>query len=239
MPAGTAAIPVVSEHLHRVDDALPYRPRALSRSERNRREIFVYFSPKNHRIVTIADAPNMALAIQLEFDPTVARYVERPKRLSLGAKTDIDLSFWTQSTSNEERIHLLIPETGLTGSTSGATSIRDRTALEAAARNASITLNFVSERELHAARTWLATGIELLQWVWLYRRLVGRSVIRQEIVTRLADVSRVSLSGLIQHSPHNPAHVRAVVAGMVHEGALQLVDYVPGAVDAILERRHA
>ena len=34
------------------------------------------------------------------------------------------------------------------------------------------------------------------------------------------------------------AQVQAVVAGMIHEGALRLVDYQPGARDAVLEVPH-
>ena len=90
-----------------------------------------------------------------------------------------------------------------------------------------------------SARTWLATGFELLPLVWEYGRLAARSLIRNQIRARLANIERVSLSNLIKTLDFTPASVRAVVAGMIHHGELRLVDYLPGAVDAVLEVAHA
>lgn len=240
MTAGIASTSPTSAVLHRTDTSLPYQPRPLTRGERSRREVFVFYSPKNQRITTIADAVQAALAIRFEFDPTLSNYVERPRRIQYTPKQQLDISFWTKcKKTGEERFHLLIPESGTVGSTSGTVSIRDKEKLDEAAARNGVILHYPTERELLAARTWLATGFELLPWVWWYGHLVTRSIIRNQIRAQLEQVERVTLCSLIRTLNHPPSHVRAVVAGMIHDGALVLVDYVPGAVDAVLEAPHA
>lgn len=240
MTAGTSATADASSVAsHATDSNLPYTPRKLTRGERNRREVFVFFSPRNQRVVTIADSINAAVALKLEFDPTIQKYVERPRRIQFTAKQQIDVSFWTRNTSGEERFYLVVPEAGTVGSTTGTVSIRDRNELDDAAQRNGIRLHYVTELELLSARIWLATGFELLPLVWEYGRLATRSLIRNQIRARLANIERVSLSNLIKTLDFTPANVRAVVAGMIHHGELRLVDYLPSAVDAILEVAHA
>ncbi len=239
MTAGTKATQATPIQAHATTAHLPYTPRVLSRGERSRRELFVYFSSRNQRIVTIADMVNVAMGLRLEFDPTLSQYVERPRRLQLSDKQDIDITFWTRSTSGEERFVLVIPEGGTVGSTSGTVAIRDRSVLDAAAHRQGLTLHYVSQEELLAHRSWLATAFELLPLVWLHERLLNRSMIRARIEGLMRNVARTNLSGLIQALDYEPIHVRAVVAGMVHQGALRLVDYQPGALDAVLEVPHA
>lgn len=235
MTAGNAATASDAVVLHRTNTSLPYQPRALKRGERNNRELFVFFSPRNQRIVTISDAINAALALKFEFDPSLECYVERPRRLQYSPKQQIDVSFWTRSKAGEEKFHLVIPECGTIGSTSGTISIRDRQKLDEAAARNSIALQYPTERELLSARTWLATAFELLPWVWWYGRLLSRSLIRRQILGHLTQAERASLTGLTQAIGYPAAHVRAVVAGMIHDGSLRLIDYVPGAIDAVVE----
>jgi hypothetical protein len=45
---------------------IPLEP---ARGKRDRREIFVFQSPKNGRTVTVADLVNFCQALMLEFDP--------------------------------------------------------------------------------------------------------------------------------------------------------------------------
>ncbi|GAB3302997.1 hypothetical protein [Luteimonas notoginsengisoli] len=236
MTAGTTATADASSVAsHAIDTNLPYTPRKLTRGERNRREVFVFFSPRNRRVVTIADAVNAAVALKFEFDSTIQKYIERPRRIQLTAKQQIDVSFWTRDASGEERFYLVIPDAGTVGSTTGTVSIRDRSELDEAAQRNGIRLHYVTESELLSARTWLATGFELLPLVWEYGRLATRSLIRNQIRARLANTERVSLSNLIKTLDFTPANVRAVVAGMIHQGELRLMDYLPCAADAVLE----
>ncbi len=236
MTAGTSATADASSVAsHATNSNLPYTPRKLTRGERNRREVFVFFSPRNQRVVTIADAINAAVALKLEFDPNIQKYIERPRRIQFTAKQQIDVSFWTRNTSGEERFYLAVPNAGTVGSTTGTVSIRDRSELDDAAQRNGIRLNYISEPELLSARTWLATGFELLPLVWDYGRLATRSLIRNQIRACLANTERVSLANLITTLDFTPASVRVVVAGMIHQGELRLLDYLPGAADAVLE----
>jgi hypothetical protein len=235
MTAGTSATTLGGSVLQRTDPELPYASRTLTRGERNSNEVFIFYSPKNRRIATISGALHAALAIRFEFDASITAYVERPRRIQYSPKQQIDISFWTRSKDGEERFHLLIPECGTISSTSGIVSIRDRSRLDACAAANGVVLHYPTERDLMAARAWLATGFELLPWVWWYGRLLTRSLIKNRIRGHLCQVEKVSLSALIKALDFPPAHVRAVVAAMVHEGSLQLVDYVPGALDAILK----
>lgn len=236
MTAGSSSTPDSSSVAsHATDPNLPYQARKLSRSERNRREVFVFFSPKNQRIATIADALNAAVGLKFEFDPSIQKYVERPRRIQFTPKQQIDLTFWTRDVRGEERFYLVVPESGTIGSTTGIVSIRDREELNAAADRNGVRLHYLSEHELLSARTWFATGFELLPLVWQFGRLPSRTLIRSQVLARLANAERISLSGLIRTLEFTPASIRAVVAGMIHKGDLRLVDYVPGASDAILE----
>ena len=239
MTAGTKATQTNPINAHAVNATLPYAPRTLNRGERSRREVFVFFSPRNQRITTIADMVNVAFAMRLEFDPTLSHYIERPRRLKVSDKQEIDITFWTLSKTGEETFHLVIPESGTVGSTTGTIAIRDRSLLEAAAQRQGITLHFVTEDELLSSRTWLATAFELLPLVWQYGRLLNRSMIRARIEGLMRNVERVNLSSLLKALDYEPSHVRAVVAAMVHEGSVRLVDYQPGGVDAVLEVPHA
>ncbi|WP_027080406.1 hypothetical protein [Luteimonas mephitis] len=236
MTAGiTATADASSATSHATEPNLPYTPRKLSLGERNRHETFVFFSPRNRRVVTVADMVNVAVALKFEFNPNIRRYIERPRRIQFTAKQQIDVSFWTRDTSGEERFYLVVPEAGTVGSTTGTVSIRDRSELDDAAQRNGIRLHYISEPELLSAQAWLATGFELLPLVWDYGRLATRSLIRNQIRALLANTERVSLSNLIKTLDFTPANVRAVAAGMIHQGELRLVDYSPGAADAILE----
>lgn len=236
MTAGrTATADASSAGSHANDHNLPYTPRKLTRGERNRREVFVFYSPRNRRVVTIADAVNAAVALKLEFDPRIQKYTERPRRIQLTPKQQIDISFWARVGSGEEHFYLVVPEAGTVRSTTGTARIQDRGELDEAARRNGVRLDYITESELLSARNWLATGFELLPLVWDYERLASRSLIRNQILARLRNTERVSVMNLIKTLDFTPAGVRAVVAGMIHQGELRLVDYVTGAPDAIVE----
>lgn len=239
MSAGTKATQATPIDAHATTTHLPYTPRVLSRGERSRRELFVYFSPRNQRIVTIADTVNVAMALRLEFDTSLTHYVERPRRLQLTDKQQIDITFWTRSKTGEERFYLVTPDSGTVGSTSGTVAIRDHSLLDAAAERQSVVLHHVSEEDLLASRLWLATAFELLPLVWQHERLMNRALVRARIEEQMRNVTRMNLSSLVKTLDYEPPHVRAVVAAMVHQGRLRLVDYQPGALDAVLEVIHA
>lgn len=240
MTAGTAATRVEADaDVHAANPTLPYQPRKLTRSERNRREVFVFHSPRNNRVVTIAELLNLAIALRFEFDPTLVAYVERPRRIALSPKQDIDLSFWTRNRAGEERYYLAIPNAGTMGSTSGTVSIRDREQLDEAAARHNLHLHYLTEREMVSNLAQCAVAFELLPHVWAYNRLVSRSVIREHINTFLLNNPRTTLAQLLELLDFPADSVRAVVAAMVHDGTLSLVDYVAGNATVTMEVRRA
>lgn len=239
MTAGTAATRVESElTAHATNPALPHQPRKLTRGERNRPEVFVFSSPRNQRMVTVTKFLNFAVALKFEFQPNLECYVERPRRIALSPRQDIDISFWTRNRAGEERYYLTIPASGTIGSTSGTVSIRDRDALDAAAERHGLQLTYLTERELISSMSDCAIHYELLEHVWTYQRLAARSLIRTQILALLGNTPRLTLASLIHNLSFEADNVRAVVAGMVHEGTLRLVDYIAGSAQATLEVFH-
>jgi hypothetical protein len=240
MTAGHAAIRVdVESDAHAANPKLSFQPRKLTRSERNHREIFVYHSPRNDRVVTLAELINLALALRFEFDPNLIAYVERPRRMALTARQEIDISFWTRDRAGNERYYLAIPNAGTVGSTSGTVAVRDREQLDEAAARHHLELTYVTERDLIAAIADCATAFELLPHVWAYRRLMSRSLIRAHIDAHLANNPRTTLAQLLKVVDYPADSVRAVVAAMIHDGTLRLVDYLPGNATVTLEVRRA
>ena len=241
MTAGPAATVRIHDdpQVHVANESLPFKPRRLTPSERNRRELFVYFSPRNNRVVTIATILNLAIALRFEFDPSIVAYVERPRRMALTPKQDIDISFWTRNRAGEERYWLAIPNAGTMGSTSGTVSIRDRDALDEAAARHDLALSYLTEREMASNLGQCAIAFELLPHVWAHRRLTSRSVVREHILGHLANSSCTTLDQLFKLIDYPHDSIRAVVAAMVHDGTLNLVNYVAGNAAVTLEVRRA
>ena len=240
MTAGASATRVEADaEQHAANMSLPYQPRRLTRSERNRREIFVFHSPRNRRVVTLADMLHLAIALRFEFDPSLVSFIERPRRIALSPRQDIDISFWTRDRAGEERYYLAIPNAGTTGSTSGLVSVRDREALDEAAARHDLRLSYLAEREVASSIAQCAIAFELLPHVWAYSRLVSRSVIRARIDGHLANSPRTTLAQLLKLLDFPPDSIRAVVAAMIHDGTLALVDYVAGNATVTVEVRRA
>lgn len=242
MTAGSAATFQAqpnAEPSHSTDPSLTFQPRRLSRGERSRGLTHVYWSPRNRRIVTLSDSVSAALAMQLEFDYTLACYVERPRQLELTPRQSIDISFWTRSKNGEERFWLAVPDGGAPGTGTGHFAVRDPQLLAAAATRAGISLHIVSESQLRSQMAGLKAFNELLLHVWEYARQPVRSVIRRHIEDRLRNSPRVSLSSLVRGLDFTEGAIKSVVAAMVHDGSARLADYSPGLVDAVLEAPNA
>ncbi|TPG50762.1 hypothetical protein EAH75_04855 [Rhodanobacter glycinis] len=247
MSAGTSATATPTPGTgHYVTPELPYKPRALSRGEATSREIFVFYSPRNQRIVTVCEYLHLALAMQLEFTPTLTTYVERPCRLALGPKQTIDVAFWTRDKSGEsgktgqERFLLAIPKAGTVGNARDSTALRDRARMEGAAERHGIHLTYIVEQELLAASTQLRTHFLLLPHVQSARRVLARTTIRQGLLAYFNTMPRASFQQLTAAFDNfSPDHVVAVAAAMVHEGGLRLVDSAPLSLHTMLEVTHA
>lgn len=238
MTAGTAASATGTVTNHHVDPTLNYTPRPLSRGQRSRREVFVYQSPRNQRVVTVSDAAIFALALKLEFDPKVRGYVERPRQLQLTPKTRIDLSFWSQTTSGDQQFHLLIPATRTAHGTTGTVTLPSQEELIDIGDPNGVLLTCLSESELLSSLPQVAIAFELLPLVWASERIAKRASIAAQVKELLGRAERINLASVGGAIPHSEHQIRATVAWMIHQGAAKLVDYAPGANDAVLEACH-
>lgn len=240
MNAGTSATIVdPSIDRHYTNPNLPYRPRVLSRGERTRRETFVFYSPKSQRVVTVCEFIGFALALQLEFSPAMAAYVERPRRLALAPKHEIDVSFWARDKSGEEFFYLAIPSAGTIASTRGVASIKDRALLDEVALRHGIKLTYKTEHDLIAAGAQINAYFLLLPHVQSARRILDRAIIRKDILAFLQGITRASFRQLIAVQENvDSSSVVAVAASMVHDGTLRLVDHSLLSQDSMLEVAH-
>lgn len=219
-----------------VSTDVPYRPRTLTRGEATSRETFVFYSPKNDRVVTMCDYLHLALALKLEFNPWLKTYVERPRKMTLAPKLTIDISFWTRDHSGHEQHLLAIPKAGTIGNARDGITLRDRTRLETAAQRHDLQLSYVLEQELLNEGASLRRCFLLLPHVQSSRRVRERITICHGIETYFKVTTRASFAELITAFPNfSPDHVVAVAATMIHDGALRLADTRPLSPHSALE----
>jgi hypothetical protein len=241
MPAGakSTAAPTSDTRLS-VKTDFPHQPRTFTSGEATSREIFVFYSPKNDRVVAVSDYIHFALALSLEFDPTVKKYVERPRKIALSPEVTIDLSFWTQDNTGHEQHLLAIPKGGTIGNARDGVLLRDRTRLETAAQRHDLQLTFVLEQELINQAALIRVYFLLLPHVQQVRRIADRIAIRHGIETLLKTTMRAALSQLVAAFPnYMPDHIEAVAAWMIHLGMLRLTDARPLSLNSLLEVRDA
>jgi len=238
MTAGAAATTgdaPVSRHM--VDNTLPFKPRILSMGERSRRETLSYSSPRNGRIVTLTDPGPIALGLRYEFDATLEVFVERPRRLALTPKQQIDVSFWTRDRDGIERMVLFVPTAGTVPSTTGLAAVRDRDILDAAARRHGFELTYVTERELLSASAERGAHWQLLPHVQHYRRLPTRALVESAIAALLATSPTVTLrrAGQQLAERFTVDQVAAVLAAWVHGGRLRIPTHAGFNEDTVME----
>ncbi|EMB2829551.1 hypothetical protein [Stenotrophomonas maltophilia] len=197
--------------------------------------MFVFQSPRNGRVVTVADASAFAYALLLEFDPTVRIYVERPRQLQVTSKTRIDLSFWSERNDGSERFDLIVPATLIMQSTTGSMPLPGKQDLVEIGTRNGVNLTLVTEQELASQLSQIALAYELLPLVWDSGRISARAAIAEQIKALLERAARLNLLSLAAALPYTPNQVRATVAWMVHQGVVHLIDHTPGASDAVLE----
>lgn len=197
----------------------PHVPRPLSPRELRVQDTYAFRSPKNGRVVTVVDPARLALALALEFNPEITRYVERPRTLTV-AERPVELCFWQEMTTSEERYDLL---TNQKESTVHAVRHAERqTALTfEAAASAGVTLrirkfsHFLSERNANTGR------LQLLPYVQASRDLLNGPAVEQAVNQHLSVIPRTSFYAIERAlAAFKPCDVRAQVCTMIHRGAL-------------------
>lgn len=240
MSAGVSATVSPEEQmLQTPNTTLPYHPRTLTLGEATSREIFLFHSPKNQRTVKVAEYLHLALALKLEFDPTIDCYVERPRKMFVSPKFAIDVAFWTRSKQGHERFLVGVPNVGTPGHHREGAALRDRERIEAAAQRHEINLAYITEQELLNESVALRTYFELLPHVQYTRRVPSRVTISQGIKAYFSVTPRVSLRALVAYfSQFSQDQVIAVAASLVHNGTLRFDLTRRLSLDTVLEEVH-
>jgi len=199
----------------------PYTARELSPKEIREESIYTFNSPKlEDRRVRVANLPSLILALQLEFDPGVESYVERPRLLTCGTET-YELSFWYRLRSGREYMPLLVPSGSSEPSASGSRRHRKERQLLEAAENAHLPLKFELESDLLKHAAAFASWLRMLPRVQLAVRLSHRFDLRDRILEVAHRFDRLRISQIVDAlDGHPPPDVRCVICDLIHEGLL-------------------
>ena len=219
--------------------APPYLPRALSRSERRRGDLYTYRSPKLPRRVELLGCVNTALALIIEFDPVVTDYVERPRKLGLPSGSTIELAFWIRERQGIESFWLPVATSDtLHPATPRAEHRQARDVIEAA-RAAHIAVKFFFEDNLRRQSATLSTWYKLLPYVQTAHELPHRESLRQQVCAIFDFVSQATVEQVErQLQIFRGADVRAALFDLVHSGDLEMADPSRLGRFSVIARRH-
>lgn len=215
---------------------LIHQPCKLSQGEAVSRNLFVFYSPKNQRMVEVCEWIHLALALILEFDDQIRGYVERPLEVKISPKQIVHVAFFTESMGGQRRYLMAIPKAGTVGHAKEGAALRDRARMDAAAARAGVSFTYVTEQDLLAKHVQLRRYFKLLPYVQSVRRVLARGVIANAVKAYFATKPRASIGQLILAIDRYPRdQVRSVVAQMIHGGTLTFIDNHVLSDDSLLE----
>lgn len=198
----------------------PFTPRLLSHAEFKRRDAYRFISPKEGRIVDVCGPFELAFWLQLEFKPEVNAITERPRKLNVGT-TLVELTFWWRERSGRERFALLIPDAETIPGSDGKRRPRQIERLRAAATDAGIVLELVTEDTVKLKTARIELYHQLLGFVQSARNLKSGLIIRQEVLSIVSLYPRIRVEQVtaeLAHFPESSVHI--VIAELIHLGAI-------------------
>ena len=218
----------------------PFENRPLTRSEQRRGDLYTFHSPKLGRSAEVIHRGRLAMALELEFDPGVLVWVERPRLLAV-KDAEIELCFWWRHVSGREGFHLFVD--AATTTTDARRRIRQhrqsRDLIEAA-NVAGLSLEFVFEAALLERKNMLTTWFRLLPYVQTAATLPHLAALERLVGEAFSMQERMSFLQLEQNLvTHAPADGRAVACRLIHRGALQLDVSQPLSRLSVLSREIA
>lgn len=216
-------MPSAPSHATRTLSHLPYSARSLSRREQIRLDCYHFISPKNGgRTVTVVEPCRLALALELEFDLSVACYVERPRTLAIDG-CDIELCFWLARTDGAESFiafrrqakpttHAVNAEEAFCGK------------LMTAARVAGIALTIRKPQSLVTARVANATRLELLPYVQSAADLKAVDVFIEAVLLHMNEHPLSSFHGIETSlsGTFDWRDIRCATCLLIHRGLLSI-----------------
>lgn len=217
--------------------SLPYEPRTLTKSERRRGDLHVFYSPKLGRRVELIECVRMALALRFEFDPQTLTYVERPRTLEVQGEP-IELDFWTREQRGHERYWLIVAINDTVSPGSPRRNYRRARDMVEAARQAQLCLDFCFEEDLQKDAGALGTWYRLLPYAQTALTLPNREILRERVLREFDTLARASFDQIESSlRGFHAADVRAVVVNLVCDGLLALVDPKHLTRFSLIERR--
>lgn len=206
---------------YKVADTPCFDPRALTRTELLRLDVYLFDSPKNGRRMTVIRPAALAKALYLEFSPDVRSYVERPRYLT-GDGFRQELTFWWSTLRGLEQFCLLTayPE-GTSGKARAAERKKD--AIVSAGREAQIALQLIPEASFLQQATQNANRMRLLPYVQTAKQLSTIDNTKARVLEVFEFQPRLSFFRLEQAINNlDPRSVRAATCALIHEGKLAI-----------------
>lgn len=198
----------------------PMLSRELSASQIKRGDVFMFFSPKEARRVSVLGPLQLALRLQLEFDPAVVAATERPRSILVGTE-QVELHFWWQCLGGSEFYALVVPNAQTVPGTDGQRRPRRLERLQAAARDASISLKLITEDQLKRPEGRTELCYQLLGICQSARDLGSALVLRSEVAAIVNRSGRITVNELLGELANFPqTHVQAALVELLHIGYL-------------------
>lgn len=219
---------------------LPYCGRELSLKEVRDQDVYTYNSPKmGGRRTRVAKLANLILALQLEFDPEVENYIERPRQLACDSET-YEFSFWYRLKSGREFLPLLVSSGSSEPGPSASRRHRKERQLIEAAERAQLPMKFEFETDLLQIGPTFASWLRMLPGVQIASRFNHRSDLRARILDVVKHVDRARIDQIID-ALHGfpPGDIRCVIADLIHAGQLSIDPRSPLTGRSIVQVRRA
>lgn len=213
------------------------KPRSLTRRERKEAQLFSFNSPRNNRQVTVTDLSYLALALSLEFNPLVRGYVERPCRIALPDVPGLlEATFLVEYLAGG-RCYYFVDQPWNFRHFQGPQSAMSHRETTVDANLHRIDLIYADGNEQLGGHFPWPTALRLIPYVWSYRQLASRTLIRRHIEALACARLRITLAEILRAVEYPQASVLAVLARMTHEGSLRLV--YPCHTQSMADRRRA
>lgn len=216
---------------------LPVQSRPLTLKERKRKDLHSYLSPKSDRVVEVIEPLRAQMALEFEFDPDVAAFVERPRTLEVGQRI-VELDFFTLERGGRERFWFLVPDIESVEPNSSRRQHRQAVAFVDAANRAHLSLEFVFESDLLKRRARFSELVRLLPYAQDAMFLENRELLKDQLRSALETLQRASIDQLWSMlAGFHRADVTAAIANLIHAGEFVLAS--TRALDrmSIVERR--
>lgn len=199
----------------------PFKPRLLGHAELKRRDIYRFISPKEGRAVNVCGPFELAFWLKLEFAPNVTAITERPRKLNVGS-TPVELTCWWRERSGRERFALLIADADTVPGNDGKRRPRQVERLRAAASEAGIGLDLVTEETVKLKTARIELYHHLLDFVQSARHLKAGLVIRQEVLAVVSHCPRIRIEQVTEELARLPEDaVHIIIAELIYLGAIE------------------